>query len=394
MEPDCGIVWNGVHGNSLPPRDRERASRGSASKTTILTESLSADDTTICGNTREMRTGKTEMVRVMECFEEKCHPEKEEELKFGEENAEKLRMLGVFIGRGVDMEERLKRMRKSTFILRKRLKNSKLSKKHHAKIVELCVESTGLFNCGIRPWHAAEIRKLQRYVDKLYRYVWSDKKKQPLREMQEKKVNMFQVRKDLGVGSLEMKIEKRTLERIGHVLRMKNDRIVKQITLGWPVILEDQRMHRQTTIDYYRKTIERAGLDYECIEDLVMDRSKWRNIVKEREKEINQWEHQMAEKKSTRKERNKQKKDSRICRKCGKRFQTTKGMKINYGRMHMADREQRDNCSKSGEEFKDRATKTNHERECEGKERGRCPVCNQLRSIANMARQKKMQRKV
>ena len=53
-------------------------------------------------------------------------------------------MLGVFIGRGVDMEERLKRMRKSSFILRKRLKNSKLSKKHQARIVELCVESTGL----------------------------------------------------------------------------------------------------------------------------------------------------------------------------------------------------------------------------------------------------------
>ena len=189
-------------------------------------------------------------------------PIKEEELKFGEESAEKIRMLGVFIGRGVDMEERLKRIRKSSFILRKRLKNSKLSKKHQAKIVELCVESTGRFNCSIRAWHVAEIRKLQRYVDNLYRYVWSDKKKQPLREMQEKKGNMFQVRKDFGVGSLEIKIEKRTLERIGHALRMKNDRIVKQITLGWPVILEDQRKHRQTTIDYYRKTVERAGLDY------------------------------------------------------------------------------------------------------------------------------------
>ena len=58
------------------------------------------------------------------------------------------------------------------------------------------------------------------------------KEKQPLREMQEKKVNIFQVRKNLGVGRLEMKIEKRTLEGIGHVLRMKNDRIVKQIALG------------------------------------------------------------------------------------------------------------------------------------------------------------------
>ena len=102
--------------------------------------------------------------------------------------------------------------------------------------------------------------------------------------MQEKRVNTFQVRKTLAVGSLEMKIEKRTLERIGHMLRMKNDRIVKQIALGWPVILEDQRKHRQTTTDYYRKTIERAGMDYECFEDLVMNRNKWRNIVKERKR--------------------------------------------------------------------------------------------------------------
>ena len=39
MEPDYGIVWNWVPGNSLPPWDRQRASRGLASKTTILTES-------------------------------------------------------------------------------------------------------------------------------------------------------------------------------------------------------------------------------------------------------------------------------------------------------------------------------------------------------------------
>ena len=112
-------------------------------------------------------------------------------MRFGEESAEKIRMLGLFIGRGVDVEERLKRMRKSSFILRKRLKNSKPSKRHHAKIVELCMESSGLFICSIRPRHAAEMRKLQRYVYKLYRYIWNNEKKQPLREIQEKGVNMF-----------------------------------------------------------------------------------------------------------------------------------------------------------------------------------------------------------
>ena len=85
-------------------------------------------------------------------------------------------MLGVFIGKGLDVKERLNRMRKSSFILRKRLKNSKLSKTHQASIVELCMESSDLFSCSMRPWNAAEIRKLQRYVDKRYRYIWSNKK--------------------------------------------------------------------------------------------------------------------------------------------------------------------------------------------------------------------------
>ena len=64
MEPDCGTPWNWVPGHSLPPRDRRRATQGSASKTATLMESLFADDTTICRNMREMKTGKAEMVRV------------------------------------------------------------------------------------------------------------------------------------------------------------------------------------------------------------------------------------------------------------------------------------------------------------------------------------------
>jgi len=102
IEQDYGLSWTWVPRNLLPPREKRRASRGSASKISTLTESPYADDKTICGNMREMKTGKAEVVRVMECFGEKFHPEKEEELKFGEESAEIIRMLGVFIGRGVE----------------------------------------------------------------------------------------------------------------------------------------------------------------------------------------------------------------------------------------------------------------------------------------------------
>ena len=55
IEPDCGKPWTWVPENSLPPREWRRASRGSASKITSLTESLFVDDTKICGNIREMK---------------------------------------------------------------------------------------------------------------------------------------------------------------------------------------------------------------------------------------------------------------------------------------------------------------------------------------------------
>lgn len=78
----------------------------------------------------------------------------------------------------------------------------------------------------------------------------------------------------------------------------------------------------------------------------------------------------MAEERSTRRERDKNKEDRKICRECGKRFKTRKGMMIHNGRMFKKDREESDNYSKCGEEFWDKATKTNHERESvkEGKE--------------------------
>ena len=44
---------------------------------------------------------------------------------------------------------------------------------------------------------------------------------------------MQDVRKMLGVKSVEWKIEKGVLERIGHVMRMGNERLTKAIVLGW-----------------------------------------------------------------------------------------------------------------------------------------------------------------
>ena len=96
-----------------------------------------------------------------------------------------------------------------------------------------------LFDCQARPWKVNETKKLQQTVDKCYRHIWSRKNKPPTMEMQEKEVNMYDLRKELGVNPIRSKIEKRSLERLGHIMRMEDDRTMKAAALGWMEELEN-----------------------------------------------------------------------------------------------------------------------------------------------------------
>ena len=46
-------------------------------------------------------------------------------------------------------------------------------------------------------------------------------------------VNMVDVREFLGIKSIRYKIEKKTSERIGHVIRMEDSQLMKTAVLGW-----------------------------------------------------------------------------------------------------------------------------------------------------------------
>ena len=50
---------------------------------------------------------------------------------------------------------------------------------------------------------------------------------------------MQDIRNLFDIKSIRWKIEKHTLERIGHILRMKNERTVKVALLGWLNSLEN-----------------------------------------------------------------------------------------------------------------------------------------------------------
>ena len=75
-----------------------------------------------------------------------------------------------------------------------------------------------MFDCHVRVWYVKEIKQQQKFMDRLYRYIWSRKTKPPTRLMEEEGKTMEDVWVELRIKSLRWKIEKRILERIGHVI--------------------------------------------------------------------------------------------------------------------------------------------------------------------------------
>ena len=109
-------------------------------------------------------------------------------------------------------------------------------------------------------------------------------------------MNMWGVRRSLGVRSLQARIEERVLRRIGHVLRMENTRPTKRVTLGWyvpTVTPTPERKPRHGTLGW-RKILNEAGLDADPVEHLVCDRSNWREIIRKRTRHIEEWEGEQA----------------------------------------------------------------------------------------------------
>ena len=126
--------------------------------------------------------------------------------------------------------------------------------------------ATLLFDCQARVWSAKEIKRMQVFMDKCYRFVWSRRSRPPLMQMQDEGKKMEDVRRELGVRSVRWKIEKRVLERIGHVVRMEDGRLVKGVVLGWWDKLEEVqrtpgKRRSRKTMTYWKKVLREAGID-------------------------------------------------------------------------------------------------------------------------------------
>ena len=273
-----------------------------------------------------------------------------------------------------DVENRIRRASRLCLRVKRWLRGSRMSKRCQARVVEACVESSLLYDCQARTWWVKEVKRMQRWMDRCYRYVWSDRNGQPLRQMQARGVNMQDVRSRLGVRSVRWKIEKRVLERIGHVVRMGNERMTKALVFGWYERLEGRakmRGRKRKTVLYWKKLLREGGMDYTQVERMCNDRDGWKKRVKERMEWLDRWERQLGHEYrwgegEERLERNGQVEWDLVCRYegCGKVCRSRGGLTLHQKRMHRVVEETvRFGC---GMVLETEGAKSNHERTCGG----------------------------
>ena len=93
--------------------------------------------------------------------------------------------MGSWVGTKEDVNMLLRRVGGMWAKVKEQLNNTRLSKRRQARIVQPCVESALLFDCQARVWWKKEVMRLQKWMDKCRRYVWSNRNGEPLRQMQD-----------------------------------------------------------------------------------------------------------------------------------------------------------------------------------------------------------------
>ena len=394
---EMGVSYKVVPGSFFPGGNTWEKQNSEAKRVKIDKE-LFADDTSVIGKKNEIELGLRTIKEVMNRFEEKNNDDKEEEVIFGTEDSNKIRMLGSWLGPAEDIKQRKKRAGAAWVKVKTQLKGSRLSKRSQAKIVQACAESAMLFDCQVRTWQAGEIKKLQSCVDKMYRYIWSSKVKPPLIQMQEMGVNMQDIRTELGIGSIRVKIEKRCLERLGHLMRMDDNRLVKCVTLGWLEDLENEPKvpgKKRKTVLFYKKLVREAGLDYTKIGAMTRDRKEWKKCVKKRIKHLYDWDKKKGKKsQGPTTNRNQELRVELVnkCDECGKICKSRGGLMTHIKRTHeISNQKVTFTCDICNQVFQYESSIMNHKKNCQGtttesRNLRKCSLCLKTITTANFAR--------
>ena len=209
-------------------------------------------------------------------------------------------MLWTLVGKTKDLNARISRGNQAWFKVKKSQWKSDLTIRTSALAVQATVESKLLFECTVQPWCNSYIDKLQKVVYKAYRWIWNDGKGLARLGIQKEHVNPYRFSKQLQITSLRSKIELRTRERIGHIIRMPDCRAVKKAVLGNGVQTPKANGNlRSGTISYWCRILFDAGIDWTNVENLARNRKTWKQTLRLRERFLMDWEDLMSERRTT-----------------------------------------------------------------------------------------------
>ena len=106
--------------NSISPKLTLQAIESIGRETYGLTEALFVDGTTLDGEKDEMVHGKGIVKSSIKSFEEQCQDDKEDHLALGTQEGGEIRLLGTWVGRRQDSEQRKKSGRYALMTIMKR----------------------------------------------------------------------------------------------------------------------------------------------------------------------------------------------------------------------------------------------------------------------------------
>ena len=69
-------------------------------------------------------------------------------------------------------------------------------------MVEECVDSSLMYDYPVRVWHKRDMKILQKWIEKCYRCLWSDRNGEPLKQLDVRGLNMQDVSSCVGVNSV------------------------------------------------------------------------------------------------------------------------------------------------------------------------------------------------
>ena len=229
--------------------DRVKCPRkvGQQDITVELDNVLFADDTTIFTTVEQHREDEQHLGRVLEAWGEDLHPDKTERLPMGMSLEEAAQLAGVppqslqasarFLGawithdasQRVDTEKRISRAKLLWNKLWKQLQRLNLPAHTMGRLFESTVMATMLYSAESRGFTKKEVKSMQIFVNRCVLGLLNVRQ----REMHDNRLAFTNLWRKLRIPSVAVAIGVRQLRWLGHLARLPDTRLEKQVLWLW-----------------------------------------------------------------------------------------------------------------------------------------------------------------